>query len=199
MAQHDYVIANDTAANVRADINDALSAIVSNNSGASAPATTYANQWWYDTTNDILKIRNEADTAWIDFATINQTDSQVEFSTLYASNFSDGSISIPAEAVTEGTSKSWVNFNGTGTITTRDSYNVTSLTDNGTGDYTVTLTNAMANTDYAALVTATGDSRVADDLTGRTASAIRVVSFNSATGGGVDALQFAVCVFGDLA
>jgi len=34
--------------------------------------------------------------------------------------------------------KAWVNFNGTGTIAIRDSYNVTSLTDNGVGDYTVT-------------------------------------------------------------
>lgn len=72
MAQHDYVIANDTAASVRADINDALAAIASNNSGASEPSTTYANQWWYDSTNDILKIRNEADTAWINILSLDQ-------------------------------------------------------------------------------------------------------------------------------
>lgn len=73
MSQHDYVIANDTAANVRADINTALLAIASNNSGASAPATTYANQWWYDSTNDILKIRSEANDAWISVAKLDQT------------------------------------------------------------------------------------------------------------------------------
>jgi len=78
MATHDYVIANDTAANVRADLNNALAAIVSNNSGATAPATTYANQWWYDSTNDILKIRNEADTGWIDVVSINQSTGQVD-------------------------------------------------------------------------------------------------------------------------
>ena len=44
----------------------------------------------------------------------------------------------------------WVNFNGTGTIAIRDSENVSSLTDNGNGDYTVTFTSAMANTNYAA-------------------------------------------------
>jgi len=76
MAQHDYVIGNDTAANVRADINNALAAIVSNNSGASAPATTYANQWWYDSTNDTLKIRAEANDAWISVAILNQTSDQ---------------------------------------------------------------------------------------------------------------------------
>ena len=76
MAQHDYVIDNDTAANVRADINSALAAIVSNNSGSTAPATTYANQWWYDTTTDILKIRAEANDAWISVAKLNQSSDQ---------------------------------------------------------------------------------------------------------------------------
>lgn len=74
MAQHDYVIANDTAANVRADINSALAAIASNNSGATAPATTYANQWWYDTSTDTLKIRSEADDAWISVGVLDQTN-----------------------------------------------------------------------------------------------------------------------------
>lgn len=76
MAQHDYVIGNDTAANVRADINSALAAIASNNSGASEPSTTYANQWWYDSTNDTLKIRAEANDAWISVAILNQTSDQ---------------------------------------------------------------------------------------------------------------------------
>lgn len=73
MAQHDYDIANDTAANVRADINNALEAIATTNSGSSAPSTTYANQLWYDTTNNILKIRNEVDTAWINLVSLDQS------------------------------------------------------------------------------------------------------------------------------
>jgi len=76
MAQHDYVIANDTAANVRADINNALAAVASNNSGATAPATIYANEWWYDTATDTLKIRAEANDAWISVALLNQTTDQ---------------------------------------------------------------------------------------------------------------------------
>jgi microcystin-dependent protein len=73
MAQHDYSIANQTASNARTDINNALSAIVSNNSGASAPSTTYANMWWYDSSTNKLKIRNEANTAWIEVGELNQT------------------------------------------------------------------------------------------------------------------------------
>jgi hypothetical protein len=45
--------------------------------------------------------------------------------------------------------KAWVNFNGTGTIAIRASYNVTSLTDNGTGDYTINFTNALTDANYA--------------------------------------------------
>ena len=65
MATHDYVIANGTGAAVRSDLNNALAAIVSNNSGSSAPSTTYAYQWWADTNNNVLKIRNSANNAWI--------------------------------------------------------------------------------------------------------------------------------------
>ena len=66
MTQHDYTIANQTFPNTRADINSALAAIVSQNSGATAPSTTYAYQLWYDTANDKLKIRNANDDAWIE-------------------------------------------------------------------------------------------------------------------------------------
>lgn len=65
MAQHDYNIANQTGSSFRADLNNALLAIVSNNSGASAPSTTFAYQWWADTTTGQLKLRNAANSAWI--------------------------------------------------------------------------------------------------------------------------------------
>jgi hypothetical protein len=47
--------------------------------------------------------------------------------------------------------RAWVNFNGTGTITIRASGNVSSITDNGTGDYTVNFTTAMPDANYACL------------------------------------------------
>ena len=65
MATHDYVIANATGSAVRSDLNNALAAIVSNNSSASEPSTTYAYQWWADTNATLLKIRNAANNAWI--------------------------------------------------------------------------------------------------------------------------------------
>lgn len=70
MAQHDYIIANQSGAAFRADLNNNLAAIVSQNSGAIEPATTYAYQWWADTTAGLLKLRNAANSAWITIGTL---------------------------------------------------------------------------------------------------------------------------------
>lgn len=48
-----------------------------------------------------------------------------------------------------GIAKAWVNFDGTGTIAARDSQNVSSLTDNGTGDYTITYSSAFSSNNYS--------------------------------------------------
>lgn len=65
MATHDYVIANGTGAAVRSDLNNALAAIVSQNSSATEPTTTYAYMPWADTTAGVYKIRNGANSGWI--------------------------------------------------------------------------------------------------------------------------------------
>ena len=65
MAQHDYNLANQSGADFRADLNNALSAIVTVNSGATEPSTTFAHQLWVDTANNVLKVRNAANNAWI--------------------------------------------------------------------------------------------------------------------------------------
>jgi uncharacterized protein (AIM24 family) len=50
----------------------------------------------------------------------------------------------------KGMARAWVNFNGSGTVAIRSHHNVSSITDNGTGDYTINFSTAMANTNYAA-------------------------------------------------
>lgn len=70
MAQHDYIISNQSGAAFRGDLNNGLAAIVSQNSGATQPSTTYAYQWWADTTTGLLKIRNAANSAWITVGTL---------------------------------------------------------------------------------------------------------------------------------
>ena len=59
-----------------------------------------------------------------------------------------GSSSVPSETVINGSAKAWVNFNGTGTVAIRASFNVSSITDQGTGRYRVNLTNALTDANY---------------------------------------------------
>lgn len=73
MAQHDYDIANADGATVRADINSVLEAVATLNSGSTAPSTTFANQWWADTSAGILKRRNTANNAWISVIALTDT------------------------------------------------------------------------------------------------------------------------------
>jgi len=63
--QHDYDLANQLRSAFRSDLNAALSALASNNSGTGTPPTTYAYIWWADTTNNLLKQRNAANSGWI--------------------------------------------------------------------------------------------------------------------------------------
>ena len=65
MATHDYVIANGTGAAVRSDLNGVLSAIASNNSNATDPSTTFAYQFYADTGDNTLYIRNAANNAYV--------------------------------------------------------------------------------------------------------------------------------------
>jgi hypothetical protein len=74
-------------------------------------------------------------------------------STLRVNNITDtsggsSSLSVP------GAAKAWVNFNGQGTVAIRAQLNVSSITDNGQGDYTVNFTNALADANYSATGTA---------------------------------------------
>jgi hypothetical protein len=62
--------------------------------------------------------------------------------------------SVPIEDVVNGVARAWVNFDGTGTVSIRASYNVSSITDNGTGDYTVNFTTAMPDANYCVNVSA---------------------------------------------
>jgi hypothetical protein len=72
MSQNDFNLANQGFPSMRSDMNSALQALASNSAGATAPATTYPYQWWYDESTDILKVRNAANATWIDFATFDQ-------------------------------------------------------------------------------------------------------------------------------
>jgi hypothetical protein len=96
--------------------------------------------------------------------------------------------------------KAWVNFNGTGTVATRASYNVSSITDNGTGDYTVNFTTAMADANYCIAASGGGttnngsrDALVTSYLPAT--GTVRINTVSSSTYGVYDVANVNVAIF----
>ena len=96
MAQADQQIQNASGSSVRADLNNNFDALFSNNSGSSEPSTTTAFMWFADTTNDALKIRNAADSAFIEVGTLSETNLGLA---LKASPTFTGNVGVPAGTV----------------------------------------------------------------------------------------------------
>lgn len=96
--------------------------------------------------------------------------------------------------------RAWVNFNGTGTVAIRASGNVSSITDNGTGDYTVNFTTAMPDANYCAVYAARIEGAVAitnevnPSVPAKATGSIRVITLNS-TFAATDAGQINVAIF----
>jgi hypothetical protein len=107
---------------------------------ASAPSITNSG----DTNTGIFF--SAADT--IDFAEGGAAVGQFDSSANFKFNSGYGSVATAYGC------RAWVNFNGTGTVAIRASANVTSITDNGTGDYTVNFTTAMPDANYSAVANA---------------------------------------------
>jgi len=72
MSQGDQSIANQAGAAFRTDLNAELQALITNSSGTSAPSTTYARQFWFDTTANVWKRRNAANSAWLVVDTLDE-------------------------------------------------------------------------------------------------------------------------------
>lgn len=119
MSQHDLTIANQGFPAFRADLNDALQALGSCQSGTSAPSPTFANQLWYDTTNNILKIRNEDNDAWISIATLDQTAdsvSAITATTLNGSTVNAGDLNATGNTVLGDASTDTLNVGNGGLV-----------------------------------------------------------------------------------
>ncbi len=123
MAQHDYNLINQSGADFRADLNNALSAIATNNSGTSEPSTTFGYEWWIDEANGVLKIRNAANNAWITTG-LNLTSSN-EFTGNITGNAATATILATARTI------NGVSFNGSANI----SFNTDSVAEGSTNLY----------------------------------------------------------------
>ena len=102
-----------------------------------------------------------------------------------------------------GIAKAWVNFNGTGTIAARDSENVSSLTDNGTGHYTVSFSNNMGNSNYASPAqvgnTASGRYGGLNNSNSKAVGSAVFFCFQTSTGSSLDPDEYSIAIYGDLA
>ena len=99
-----------------------------------------------------------------------------------------------------GCAKAWVNYKGTATVAIRDSFNVSSVTVNGTGDYTVNFTTALTNANYSAVASAgsNGNNTTNSDIIATThnasSSSVRLSSYIR-TGAFIDVEQICASVF----
>jgi hypothetical protein len=122
-----------------------------------------------------------------------------------ATNISDGTTTLATGYVVNGTAKAWVNFDGTGAIAARDSLNLSSLTDNGTGDYTVNFSSAFGAADYgwscfSGNNGATAIGRALTTNAAPTASAFRFIVYTADTGSSAnDGKVTTAAAHGDLA
>jgi len=120
-------------------------------------------------------------------------------SNLVVSNISDGTTSVGTGYVVNGSAKAWGECNGDATLS--DSFNITSVTDHGTGDYSYTLTNAFTNDNFSQPSTVRVNSPsarfIATTPSRRTASTLAAFTLNS-TPTAVD-VGHNISAFGDLA
>lgn len=109
-----------------------------------------------------------------------------------------------ASRAVSGVAAAWVNFNGTGTISTRDSVNVSGLTDGGTGVYAIAYSSALANNDYSYQIhgtssTAGGITKLTSASGSITTSDIDVQALNAAQSAYQDNDDNSISIHGDLA
>ena len=92
-----------------------------------------------------------------------------------------GVLKVQSNGVTTN-ALAWVNFNGTGTVAIRSSYNVSSITDGGTGAYVVNFTNALSDANYAVTADCSGTSFVRLNTLSTSSIDISTLSTNGVTG-----------------
>jgi hypothetical protein len=102
-------------------------------------------------------------------------------STIKATTLSTQSnATVSIDTVVNGTAKAWVNFNGTGTVAIRRAFNVSSITDNATGDYTVNFTTAMPDANYSASINILENAARLFTVTSLITTSLRINCMNTA-------------------
>ncbi len=134
--QGDVIIGGASGAPARLAVGTARQ-VLAVNSGATAPEWVASPQSLMTEQGDIL------------YASAANTPASLPHGTAGQVLQSGGHGAYPSWVAAPVGAKAWVNFKGSGTVEVNGSYNVTSITDNGTGDWTVNFTNALADANYA--------------------------------------------------
>jgi hypothetical protein len=185
-----------TSPNIRLRLNNTAGTAATLLSGADSGAAfigAETNSFFYFITNNAERMRIDASSGNVGIGTTSPSQRlTVNGNLAFDSGYGSAAIAYGCRA--------WVNFNGTGTVAIRASGNVTSITDNGTGDYTVNFTTAMPDANYALVGSAGGDgSRWAYAIgishqAAPTTSAVRI-SISTINAAGIDSPQVSIGIF----
>lgn len=108
-----------------------------------------------------------------------------------AGNIGDGANLVPTTTLIAGVAKAWMNLNGTGTPAARDSFNTSSITDNGVGDYTQNFTTALASASFAFVGGSVGGTG-ACQFNSQLAGSVRYRTLNSSFAAADESYNFPV-------
>ena len=122
-------------------------------------------------------------------------------STLEVSNLNDGTKTVATTNLTNGSAKAWVNLNGGASFGLRDDFNISTAVDNGTGDYTLNFSNALANSNFSVVATCddSNSSRSFTHSRDYATSSFDIEIHRGDTGAANDKSIVSAAVYGDLA
>ena len=199
MSQHDFNIANQSFPDTRTDLNNALAALASTSSGDAEPGTTYANQLWYETDTDTLKIRNEANNGWVTVLTLDTgvtaTATELNYNDVTTLGLSEASKVVTADengvvTLDNGFSEEYAAVTSTSNAVSLNLQAASNFSHTLTEDTTVSFTNPAASGKVSAATL-----RVIQDSTARAITWNAAIKWGAATAPTLSTASGAVDVF----
>lgn len=199
MSQHDFNIANQSFPATRTDLNNALAALASTSSGDAEPGTTYANQLWYETDTDTLKIRNEANNGWVTVLTLDTgvtaTATELNYNDVTTLGLSEASKVVTADAngvvtLDNGFSEEYAAVTSTSNAVSLNLQTASNFSHTLTEDTTVSFTNPAASGKVSAATL-----RVIQDSSARAITWNSAIKWGAATAPTLSTASGAVDVF----
>ena len=199
MSQHDFNIANQSFPATRTDLNNALAALASTSSGDAEPGTTYANQLWYETDTDTLKIRNEANNGWVTVLTLDTgvtaTATELNYNDVTTLGLSEASKVVTADAngvvtLDNGFSEEYAAVTSTSNTVSLNLQTANNFSHTLTEDTTVSFTNPAASGKVSAATL-----RVIQDSSARAITWNSAIKWGAATAPTLSTASGAVDVF----